>query len=71
VQRKVVSIDCTFTNPTSSTFTGGGFGKTPAKFTGAEKMKPMAGGNKCPKAEATWRFTWAVSEPALLFMEPQ
>jgi hypothetical protein len=69
--QKVESINCTFTNATSSTFTGGGFGKTPASFTGAEKMKVVAGGTKCPKTDATWKFTWAVSAPVPLFMEPK
>ncbi|HEU4737443.1 MAG TPA: hypothetical protein VFS54_00010 [Solirubrobacterales bacterium] len=68
--QKVESINCTFTNGTSSAVTGGGF-KTPATFTGAEKMQPQAGGKKCPAAEATYRFTWAVSAPAILFLEPK
>lgn len=69
--QKVEKINCTFTNATSSTFTGGGgTGKPPATFTGAEKMNPAAG-TKCPKAEATWKFTWAVSSPEPLFMEPE
>jgi hypothetical protein len=34
-------------------------------------MKPVAGGNKCPKAEATWNFKWTVSKPANFWLEAE
>lgn len=65
---KVERINCTFTNITTSTVTGGSGNAT---IVGAEKMAPVAGGKKCPKAEATWKFTWTVSKPAEFFLEKE
>jgi hypothetical protein len=67
---KVEKINCTLTNSIIPAVTGGPGGGTPATISGAEKMNPVAG-KKCPKAEATWKFTWAVSEPAAFFMEAE
>ena len=62
------NIDCTLTIPTGSKVTGGPGGLVPPTITGVEVMKNMAG-KKCPPNPPTWRFTWAVSEPAALFVE--
>ncbi|HEY1854409.1 MAG TPA: hypothetical protein VGG40_07460 [Solirubrobacterales bacterium] len=63
-KEKVEKINCTFTNPTSSTFIGG----VVATISGEEKMKPMAGGAKCPTKEPEWRFKWLVLEPDPLYL---
>ncbi|MFL5897076.1 MAG: hypothetical protein ACJ76D_01215 [Solirubrobacterales bacterium] len=68
--QKVEKINCTFLNGTSSTVTGGP-GTPAATITGPQKMKPVAGGKKCPAAEATWKFTWAVSVPAAFYLEAE
>lgn len=64
------TINCTFTNPTTSSVTGGVYPGAPATITGAESLKPVAG-PKCPGANATWRFTLLVWEPTDFYLEAE